>query len=237
MTTDLTILLATAATIGFLHTLFGPDHYVPFIAMAKAKEWSKIKTFFITLSSGIGHVLGSVVLGLIGIIAGMSISQIESIESFRGDIAGWLLISFGFVYLIWGIKKAIRNIPHKHIHVHKDGTSHEHLHTHQIEHSHVHDQNNKKSITPWVLFTIFIFGPCEALIPMLMYPAVNESILGLVLVVTVFGIMTIATMIGMVFISLYGINILPLNKLTRYSHAIAGAIIFMSGLSIQVLGL
>lgn len=237
MTTDLTILLATAATIGFLHTLFGPDHYVPFIAMAKAKEWSKIKTFFITLSSGIGHVLGSVVLGIIGIIAGMSISQIESIESFRGDIAGWLLISFGFVYLIWGIKKAIRNIPHKHIHVHKDGTSHEHLHTHQIEHSHVHDQNNKKSITPWVLFTIFIFGPCEALIPMLMYPAVNESILGLVLVVIVFGIMTIATMIGMVFISLYGINILPLNKLTRYSHAIAGAIIFMSGLSIQVLGL
>lgn len=37
MTQELGILLITAVSIGFFHTLLGPDHYVPFIAMAKAR--------------------------------------------------------------------------------------------------------------------------------------------------------------------------------------------------------
>ena len=36
---ELSALCVTAASIGFLHTLFGPDHYLPFIVMAKAKGW------------------------------------------------------------------------------------------------------------------------------------------------------------------------------------------------------
>ncbi len=33
-------LITAAVTIGFFHTLFGPDHYVPFIVMSKARKWS-----------------------------------------------------------------------------------------------------------------------------------------------------------------------------------------------------
>ena len=64
---ELTVLCATAATVGIVHTVLGPDHYLPFVAMAQARGWSTAKTATITGVCGIGHVLGSVVLGFFGI--------------------------------------------------------------------------------------------------------------------------------------------------------------------------
>ncbi len=37
MSSEITLLAITAASIGFFHTLFGPDHYLPFIMMSKDK--------------------------------------------------------------------------------------------------------------------------------------------------------------------------------------------------------
>ena len=236
MSNEIAILTATAASIGFFHTLFGPDHYLPFIVMAKANNWSKIKTVWITFLCGLGHVGSSIVLGILGIALGVAVTQLEGFESFRGNIAAWLLIGFGLVYFIWGLRNAIKNKPHKHIHIHEDGESHAHDHVHSDSHAHVHTQEKKK-LTPWVLFTIFVLGPCEPLIPILMYPAAKSSFGGVVLVTSVFGIVTIATMLSVVLITLFGIKFLPTKALERYIHAVAGATIFLSGISIQFLGL
>ncbi|MDP6965675.1 MAG: hypothetical protein QF551_00165, partial [Candidatus Marinimicrobia bacterium] len=59
------ILLITAALIGFIHTLIGPDHYLPFIMISRARSWSLRKITFVTFLCGMGHVLRSVILGLI----------------------------------------------------------------------------------------------------------------------------------------------------------------------------
>ena len=45
-----------ALYIGFFHTLIGPDHYLPFIVMARARRWSMFKTGWITVLCGIGHL-------------------------------------------------------------------------------------------------------------------------------------------------------------------------------------
>ena len=112
------ILLITAGSLGFIHTILGPDHYLPFIVMAKSGEWSITKTSFITVLCGTGHVLSSVVIGLLGILLGFSLSQLEIIESFRGNLAAWALIAFGFVYMFWGIRRAYRKKTHDHKHIH-----------------------------------------------------------------------------------------------------------------------
>ena len=39
MTQELTVLTITAASIGFIHTILGPDHYLPFIVMANGKNY------------------------------------------------------------------------------------------------------------------------------------------------------------------------------------------------------
>jgi len=237
MSQEISILLATAAFVGFIHTILGPDHYIPFIVMSKARKWTTNKTIWVTIACGVGHVLSSVAIGGIGIALGVALKKLEYIESFRGDIAGWLLIAFGLGYFVWGIKKAIRNKPHSHDHFHQDGSLHSHLHSHAESHVHVHESEKKVSITPWVLFTIFVFGPCETLIPILMYPAAKENVLGLILVTSVFAFTTIGTMLSIVLVSLKGINFIPLEKFEKYMHASAGFIILLCGVSIQFLGL
>jgi len=237
MSQELLVLTLTAASIGFFHTLFGPDHYIPFIVMAKARNWTMLKTFTITLVCGLGHILSSVILGLLGIALGIAVHQLVDVESFRGEIAAWLLIAFGFTYMVWGLSKAIRNRPHTHFHGHRDGHVHTHLHTHQEEHLHIHQQEGGKNLTPWILFTIFIFGPCEPLIPILMYPAATETIGSVVWIASIFGCVTISTMLVIVMVSAYGFQFIPMKKVERYMHAIAGAAILLCGISIRFMGL
>lgn len=237
MSSEISILLVTAASIGFLHTLLGPDHYLPFIVMSKARQWSMAKTGWITALCGVGHVLGSVVLGLIGVAAGVAVSKLEAVESVRGELAAWAFIAFGLAYFAWGVRRAIKNRPHTHAHFHEDGSRHEHEHKHHKDHAHVHESPAKANITPWILFTIFVFGPCEPLIPILMYPAAQSSWAGMALVAGVFSVTTIGTMMVVVFLGARGFSFIPLGKLERYSHALAGFIIFASGAAIKFLGL
>ena len=214
MSLVLVILAGAAAAIGFVHTVFGPDHYLPFIVLSKARQWSIVKTVMVTFLCGLGHVLSSVVLGFIGIALGIAVFKLEAIESFRGELAAWILIAFGFTYFVWGIHRAIRNRSHTHIHTSKSG-----------------------SLTPWILFTIFIFGPCEPLIPLVMYPAAKGNMMTVVIVAFVFGLTTISTMLGIVLASSYGLAKLPLGKLEKYSHALAGLAILLCGGAIKFLGL
>lgn len=254
-------LLGTAAAIGCLHTLLGPDHYLPFVAMARVGRWSVRKTLLITLLCGLGHVSSSVLLGAVGVAGGVLLWRIEALEAARGDLAGWLLLSFGIIYLAWGVMQALRNAPHTHLHAHADGTVHEHFHQHQGGHLHAHasesaarelpataaadgtpdarpprtsDPVPAPRLTPWVLFTVFLFGPCEPLIPMLMYPAAEAHAGLVVLVALVFGATTLATMSLMVGLMLWGVSWFPGHAWHRYSHALAGLTIAACGLAVTL---
>lgn len=256
MTVDLGLLILTAASIGCIHTLLGPDHYVPFVAMGAARRWTTRKTLWITSLCGLGHVAGSVAIGLVGIGVGVSLERLEWVEGLRGDWAAWLLTAFGFAYLAWGLKKAVRSRPHSHGHYHGDGTFHRHEHDHHGPHLHPHVQfepiANRPAnrlapgrspvpaaagITPWALFVVFILGPCEPLIPVLMYPAAQDSAAGTAAVVLAFGAATLSTMLGVVYLGLRGVERLPLASAERYTHALAGGALSLCGLGILFLGL
>jgi nickel/cobalt exporter len=236
MNDSITLLSVTAVSIGFLHTLLGPDHYLPFIVLSQAKGWSTRKTMIITFLCGIGHVLSSVVLGLVGIGVGISVSKLVSVESFRGSIAGWLFIAFGLVYMVISIRNLVRKHRHTHSHFHFDGNKHEHEHDHTEQHTHVHERD-AVSTTPWILFLIFVFGPCEPLIPILMYPAAENNIQGAIFVSVLFSIVTIGTMMSIVLAFKLGLSKINLKPVEKYNHLIAGSIIFFSGIAIQFLGL
>jgi sulfite exporter TauE/SafE len=238
MSVDIGLLLLTAASIGFIHTLLGPDHYLPFVAMGAARGWTARRTLWITALCGVGHVLGSVAIGLVGIGVGVSLHRLEWLEGVRGDLAAWLLLGFGLAYMAWGLKKAWRSRPHTHDHVHVDGTRHLHEHRHQHGHVHPHvTPQTARSITPWALFVIFVLGPCEPLIPVLMYPAAQHSLWGTVAVVVTFGAATVATMLTVVYLAMRGLERLPLEPMERYSHALAGAALSLCGAGIVFLGL
>lgn len=270
---DLSLLVFTAASIGFIHTLLGPDHYLPFVALSKARRWSTSRTAGVTLACGVGHVLSSIVIGAVGIAAGSAIDHLVHIESFRGDVAAWLLFGFGLAYMAWGVKRAWRGESHSHVHVHADGTRHRHVHDHRLA-PHVHPHLRQGSarvheapefrhviaptgraplqdsravpgpaasamITPWALFIVFVFGPCEPLIPVLMYPAAESNWTGVAIVCAAFGFATLATMLGVVMLLRRGLDALGtrFDGMERWSHALAGATLSACAAAIIFLGL
>jgi sulfite exporter TauE/SafE len=251
--TTLSILCGTAALIGWGHTITGPDHYLPFIAMSRIGKWSMRKTMRVTLLCGLGHVLSSIVLGVVGMAAGLTVIRLQNWESDRGALAGWMLLAFGLTYFVWGLWRAIRNRPHTHVHVHEDGLVHSHSHTHTDSHAHFHTQSyagtNVRTVspgdsadagsarmTPWILFTVFVFGPCEPLIPLLMFPAAMlESAWSMVLVVAIFAATTLATMLTTVFLAVRGIQLFELPLMVkRFGHALAGLVVLACGTAVKL---
>jgi len=220
MDQSLILLLLSTLAVGAVHTLIGPDHYVPFIVLAKARHWSWKKTLAITGACGLGHVLSAVVLGLMAVALGSAFLHLELIEGIRGNLAAWLLIGFGLAYGLWGLRQAWKNHSHGHSHGHLDHGHHE------------------TELTPWVLFLIFVLGPCEPLIPLVLYPAVQASVINVVLVTVVFGIATLTVMVTVVLASSFGLKrLFQFPFLERWGTALAGGIICSCGLGIQFLGL
>jgi len=230
------ILLLNAASIAFLHTILGPDHYVVFTAMGKARKWSLTKTIRVTLVCGAGHVLSSVLIGVVGLLLGAQLLSLVEIEGVRGSIAGWALLAFGLMYFAWGLRQSGRARRHSHVHVHED-VVHDHEHDHHRDHLHVHDSASKSTITPWAIFIIFVLGPCEALIPLFMYPAAQHNPALVVAVATVFGTVTLLTMVAAVAVTTVGIQRVKLPALGRWEHAVAGASVAVCGGAITFIGL
>ena len=231
---DISVLVMTSFSIAAVHTLLGPDHYLPFLVISKARGWTMRKTLLITIISGFAHVISSVALGFAGIALGTALFKLEAFESFRGQLAGWFLLIFGFVYMVWAIFQMIRNREHSHAHEDGEGGVHDHAHTHQHKHLHVHDD---KQLSAWILFMIFLFGPCEPLIPLLMYPAAQHNMPAVLLVATIFGVTTIGMMVVMVLGLSYGMDKMRFSFFEKYGNVIAGAVIFLSGIGINFLGL
>ena len=213
---DIAVLLWSAMTIAIVHTLAGPDHYLPFVMIGKARNWKLSRVVTLTAICGVAHVLSSVLLGFLGIQLGVFVENLIGIESVRGEWAAWSLIAFGLIYGTWGLKKVFEQ---------------------KQTDSHIHTHHNSKNVTPWILFTIFVLGPCEPLIPVLMYPAMEHGIVSAMLVALIFGFFTIAIMMITVVIMFKGVQHIKFYFIEKYSHAIAGYTIFISGSAVKFLGL
>ena len=207
----LQLLLGTAATIGLVHTLVGVDHSIPFVVMGRARGWTLRRTLAITLVCGLAHVASSVVLGLVGIGAGMALDQLAWIQEVRGSLAAWGLIAFGLVYAAWAVVRGRRGRTHAH--------------------------GEGRSLTLLSLFLLFLLGPCEALIPLLMAPAWLHHWAWVPLVVGVFGSVTVVTMLAAVTAGFYGLSLASSARLERHAHLLAGSTLAASGAAILALGI
>lgn len=226
-------LLGSVVIVAAAHTAVGPDHYLPFIMLARARRWSMARTLMVTALCGLGHVGSSLFLGGVGLLVGLGVSRLELVETGRGSLAAWGLVAFGGAYALWGLRRALRSrkglLPHDHrghVHIHRHGAA-----------AHEHGQGDSSSTSFWMLFLIFVLGPCEPLIPLFILPA-SEGRWGLAITAgLVFSLVTVLAMLALVALAYAGARRLPLGPLERWSHALAGGTIAASGLAILYLGL
>jgi hypothetical protein len=222
---EMQLLLTSAISISFLHTISGPDHYIPFIALSKARGWSLTRTIFWTVACGCGHVWSSVLLGLGGAAFGWSFSKIGWLEEVRGGWAAWSLLVFGVIYFVWGLLRVKQNRRHKHFDMQSDGA----MYVYEHKHGEAVLPKERHAVTPWVMFIIFLLGPCEPMIPLLFFPAAKSSGSAMLLLIIVYTLFTLATMIGMVVLCYCGIGILKTTKLERYMHPLGGITLVVCG--------
>ena len=222
------ILAASAISVGFLHTVLGPDHYLPFVAIGAARRWSRRKLVVVTVVCGTVHIATSMLIaGVIGGLLGLGASRVEEVFGWQGSAVAWALIALGVGYAAWSLFR-----PHRHRHM-PDGS---HLPGTLDGNGAPTPAASTRDITMWTLVLIFAFGPCEALIPLVMLPSAQGSVAGIVLVLGLFGTVTVATMTVLVLLLHAGVRLLPMARLTRAAHPLAGLVVALCGVAI-LLGL
>ncbi|MCD6452407.1 MAG: hypothetical protein J7L64_08630 [Acidobacteria bacterium] len=210
MATSFDVLIVSTISIALLHTL-APDHWVPFVMIGKAQDWSIRRLLGITFLGGAAHVLSSVVLGAVGIALGLSLTRLTAIESCRGEVAGLLIIGFGIAYAIYGLK--------------------------HISHGHIHHLAERHNITTtWTLIAIFLLGPCEPLIP-LMFLGINFGWHAVFVVSLLFSISTVGMMLLETWLAFSGIRLLKAERWAKYTHFLAGLTIAATGAVVMLLGI
>ena len=208
------VLLTSAVFVAFFHAL-APDHWLPFVALARGSRWRMGTLAWVSVLAGIGHVASSLLLGLIGLWVGLAVHRLEGAEAWRGNMGIWLLIGFGVAYALWGLKHA------------------------QHPHPHVSVQDAVKLYATrrvWMLIAILVFGPCEPLIP-LMFLAYQQGVPAVAMTSAVFSLVTIAMVVGQSCLSYAGVRLIQAAWMERYAHALAGMTIVLTGLAVLVLGL
>jgi len=213
-------LIVTAAAIGALHTM-APDHWMPFAALGRARHWSAWRTARTTIVCGIGHVTISAALGILAVFLGLGAMQL--IGGHLEGFATWILMGFGTIYMIWGLRRSFRRDPLSVVHAH----DHHHSHGHN-DHDH--------GLTEWSLFVLFSADPCVAVIPMIV-AAASAGWPTVIAVVLAYELATIATMVALATTAHAGARAFNATWIDRFGHATAGALIVAVGAAMQVLGI
>lgn len=224
--------LLGVAGVAVFHTAAGPDHWLPFVMLARARGWSRTRTYAVTAACGLGHIASSLVLGVGGLAVGYEIARLAGVEAIRGDLAAWALLAFGLAYAVWGVRRALRRHHAIELHAHGD---HVHVHRHGVSrHVHPHGTEGgwrRQQTTFWSLFLVFVLGPCEPLIPLFMVPLAEGKLALAWTMAAVFTAVTIAAMLVLVAVALAGLERLPVRGLERWSHALAGAVVASCGVA------
>jgi len=235
------VLLATAATLGFVHTALGVDHSLPFIALAQARRWSLGRTLAITLGCGTLHVLSSVLIAGIGLGLGTAGQRLLAIEESRGAWAAWLLVALGFAYsavALW--RSRVPSLPAQ-----TEAAQPEPALPGPALPEPTQPSSrglDSKRLMP-ALFLVFAFGPCEVLLPLLMAGGVTLDWARGLAIAAVFSAATLSTMLGLVALGFVGTSRLSAHlgswtpRLRQHAHTLAGVTLLASGLGIRLLGL
>jgi sulfite exporter TauE/SafE len=228
---ELSLLLLTTVSIAALHTVSGPDHYMPFIALSRARNWSRQRTLFWVLLCGCGHVWSSVLLALAGAAIGWSLPSVRWLEGVRGSLAGWAMLVFGLLFFAWSLLRLRRNNLHRHFTVYDDE-----LYVYEHSDSGSAAPQRQHRVTPWVLFLIFILGPCEPMIPLLYLPAAQASWWHMVTLIVAYTGVTLVTMMMVVLFLRRGLQLAQSRWLERYQHLLSGGAIAACGAAMLFLG-
>lgn len=135
------LLVGAVAGVGVLHTIV-PDHWLPISLIARQRGWSKVETARAAFGAGTGHVLSTLLIGLVVWLAGVkAASRFGATVSTVSSLA---LITFGGWIAFSAWREMRGRGEHGHSHNHGFALLHEHGH----EHGGAHDDEGEPADDP-----------------------------------------------------------------------------------------
>jgi hypothetical protein len=252
------LLISTVAAVGVLHTMV-PDHWAPIALVARQQGWSRSQTARAALGAGSGHVVSTLLIGLVVWVAGAAVAtRFGHAVSLASSVA---LVAFG----AWIAVTAWRDLPdteertHENGHDHGDGRDHGHAHPHHLVrhvhahehvggpvHAHVHGHDpatwHKATATDEApvhehphetsrrTALLLILGSSPMVEGIPAFFAATRYGPGLVLAMSaVFAVSTIATYVILCTYSTAGLQRVWLGPLERYGEVFSGVVVALVG--------
>jgi ABC-type nickel/cobalt efflux system permease component RcnA len=244
--TLLASIVTTGSAVAFLHAAL-PTHWLPFVLAARGQKWGRAKTLAITALAGLGHILFTVVLGVLVVWLGFEARDLTG--GLFPLLAGGVLILFGLYYLFHfargghGHQHLFGHAHGGHGHSHDHDHDHDHPHDHGHEHDHGHsapsavpagrDRSKSDAAVILGLLAVLTFSPCEGFLPIYL-SGIAYGWPGFLLLSLVLALATLAGMVTFTWLSLAGMERLRLSALERYEGAILGAVLILLGAAIMI---
>lgn len=228
--TVLTTVAATGFTVAFFHAAI-PTHWLPFVLVARARGWGRVKTMAVTTAAGVGHVALTSLLGLV--IAWFGFQLDERVGRAFPWMAGGLLTAFGGFYL-WR-QWTGRGI----LHHHPPG-GHHHANEHcgeAHEVSHWHDELKDsplvtKKAGDWTaisgLLVMLTLSPCEGFLPVYL-SGVQFGWRGFIVLSAILAVATLVGMTLFTWLALLGFERIRIKSFERYEAGLLGGSFVLLG--------
>lgn len=234
--TILTTVAATGFTVAFFHAAI-PTHWLPFVLVARSRNWSRTKTLAVTALAGLGHVALTSLLGL-G-IAWFGFKLDERLGRTFPWIAGGLLILIGLYYgwRQWrGAGICHHGVPGGHHHA-SEHCGHEEAHSHW-EGELADNELASKSRGDWAaiggLFLMLTLSPCEGFLPIYL-SGVQFGWHGFVVLSLILAVATLAGMALFTWLTLVGLEKFELKNFERWEAGLLGTLFCVLGVLVIVL--
>jgi nickel/cobalt exporter len=225
----LTTIALTGFTVAFFHAAI-PTHWLPFVLVARSRKWSRAKTLAVSTFAGLGHVALTTALGLAIAWFGLQFDH-HVAEEWLPKITGGVLLLIAIFYF-WR-QFTGRGLLHHHTPggEHEAGAhcGHEHGHSHfEEELKDAKLMSVKTGDWPVIsgLFLMLTLSPCEGFLPVYL-SGIQFGWPGFILLSVILAVGTLAGMLLFTWLTLIGVNKLPIQKFERYEAAMLGGIFFI----------
>ncbi len=202
-------LLGTAAVAALAHALL-PDHWLPYVLSAKARGMSTKQAVAMTAAGAMAHLVSTVIVGLLFTVAGSAVAARVSTGLER--FIGFIVIGLGVYYLFKGWSRHRRH--------HHDRTEEDH---------HGHRHSHMTIGSTYGLGIILGARPCAEAIPIFL-AASTRGVFSSLAAIGTWVLATLLAMVGIIWLSLRGLETARFAWFERNSEIIAGIVIIAVGI-------
>lgn len=241
-------LLLAAAGVGFGHAVL-PDHWAPLAVLGRTRREPLGRTVRRSLAAAGTHVALSLVLGALLIAVGLGLRS--AVVRYEDLIVGGLLVVTGATFFVLEFAGRGHGHPHPHPHPHDHEPAHQPTHPHTNAHTHAHPHPHAHPDVhprpdPRPLSSGRARGLAAVVVPFGAAASPDLTILPVFLAASalggvtafgsllVFGLVTVATMVGLTVAASLGVARVTAPWIERRANLLTAGTLLVLGAAIAV---